>query len=231
MKKILLLSLVILQVCVVSAQNIQFHYDFGRHVYNDEMSERPLFTTTVEMFKPDKWGSTFFFIDMDYKSSGVVMSYWEIVRELKFWEGPLSAHLEYNGGLNYIRNAYLLGSTYTFNSIDFRAGYSLSAMYKYIEKQDLNEPHNFQVTGTWYLHFAKDNICTFTGFADFWREKTYAGDFIFLAEPQFWLHLNKLKGFDDKFNLSIGTELELSNNFAGRDGFYAIPTAAIRWDF
>ena len=231
MKKVLLLLLVMAQVCVVSAQNVQLHYDLGRFVYNGEMSERPLFTTTVEMFKPDKWGSTFFFVDMDYRSSGIQMSYWEIARELKFWKGPLSAHLEYNGGLNYIRNAYLLGATYTFNTVDFRAGYALSAMYKNIQKQDMGEPHNFQVTGTWYLHFAKNNMCTFIGFADFWREKSLAGDFVFLAEPQFWLHLNKLKGFDDKFNLSIGTELELSNNFAGRDGFYAIPTAAIRWAF
>ena len=104
-------------------------------------------------------------------------------------------------------------------------------MYKYIQKHDFDEPHNFQLTGVWYLHFAKSRICSFTGFADFWREKTSNGDFIFLSEPQFWLHLNKLKGFDDKLNLSIGTEVELSYNFAARDGFYAIPTAAIRWDF
>ena len=210
------------------AQNVQLHYDAGRFMY-DELSGRPLFTTTVEMFKTDKWGSTFFFIDMDYKSDGVASAYWEIARELKFWEGPMSAHLEYNGGISYVPNSYLLGATYTYNSKDFSKGLSLSAMYKYIQKID--KPHNYQLTGVWYIHFAKDQICTFTGFADFWREKSSIGDYIFLSEPQFWLHLNKLKGVDDNFKLSIGTEVELGYNFAARDGFYAIPTAAIRWDF
>ena len=228
MKKLLLTFFVSALTMSGFAQNVQLHYDAGRFMY-DELSGRPLFTTTVEMFKPDKWGSTFFFIDMDYKSGGVASAYWEIARELKFWEGPFSAHLEYNGGINYVPNSYLLGPTYTYNSVDFSKGYSLSAMYKYIQKH--NKPHNFQLTGVWYIHFAKDQICTFTGFADFWREKSDIGDYIFLSEPQFWVHLNKLKGFDDNFNLSIGAEVELGCNFAARDGFYAIPTAAIRWDF
>ena len=230
MRKLFLSFFTLALTCVVLAQNIQLHYDLGRFAYNDEMSDRPLFTSTVEMFKPDKWGSTFFFTDMDYESEGISFSYWEIARELKFWKGPLSIHLEYNGGV-YVKNAYLLGSTYTYNNADFSTGYSFSAMYKNIQRHIMNKPHNFQLTGTWYLHFAKNKICTFTGFADFWREKSSAGDFVFLAEPQFWLHLNKLKGFDDKLNLSIGTEVEISNNFAGREGFYAIPTAAIRWEF
>lgn len=242
MKRILLTFLTFMLIGIVSAQNIQLHYDFGRFAYDDDLTGRPLFTSTVEMFKVDKWGSTYFFVDMDYKSTGVASAYWEIARELKFWNGPFSAHVEYNGGLNYIKNAYLLGATYTYNSADFSKGYSFSAMYKYIHKHSVDEysgdelkvteePHNFQLTGTWYLHFAKKRMCTFTGFADFWREKTNNGDFIFLSEPQFWFHLNKLKGVDDNFNLSIGTEVEFSYNFAARDGFYAIPTAAIRWDF
>ena len=242
MKKALLLFFIAIAVCVVNAQNIQIHYDLGRYAYNDDLQGRPLVTSTVEMFKIDKWGSTFFFVDMDYRSTGVDMAYWEIARELKFWKGPLSAHVEYNGGLNYIRNAYLLGPTYTYNSADFSKGFSFSALYKYIQKHSVEkqagdvltiteEPHNFQLTGTWYLRFAKNQICTFTGFADLWREKNVAGDFIFLAEPQLWWHLNKLEGFDDAFKLSLGTEVELSNNFAARDGFYIIPTAAIRWDF
>jgi hypothetical protein len=33
----------------------------------------------------------------------------------------------------------------------------------------------------------------------------------------------------DKFNLSVGSEVELSHNFGGRDGFYAIPTIALKW--
>ncbi|MDR2915412.1 MAG: DUF5020 family protein [Tannerella sp.] len=243
MKKFLPVFFMFAFLCIGNAQNIQLHYDFGRFAYDDDLTGRPLLTSTVEMFKVDKWGSTYFFVDMDYKSTGVASAYWEIARELKFWKGPFSAHVEYNGGLNYIRNSFLLGATYTYNSTDFGKGYSFSAMYKCIQKHSVEEtsgegettiteePNNFQLTGTWYLHFAKNRSCTFTGFADFWREKTVNGDFIFLSEPQFWFHLNKLKGVDDNFNLSIGTEVEFSYNFAARDGFYVIPTAAIRWDF
>lgn len=60
---------------VTCAQNIQLHYDLGRNSL----------TSTVEMFRPDDWGSTFFFVDFDYhwKASG---AYWEISRELCFWQ-------------------------------------------------------------------------------------------------------------------------------------------------
>ena len=93
MKKVLMSLFISALACVVSAQNIQLHYDAGRFVY-DDLGGRPLFTTTVEMFKVDKWGSTYFFVDMDYKSAGINFSYWELARELKFWKGPISAHLE-----------------------------------------------------------------------------------------------------------------------------------------
>jgi hypothetical protein len=53
-------------------------------------------------------------------------------------------------------------------------------------------------------------LCTFSGFADWWREPSAAGDFIFLSEPQFWVNLNKLKDVDDAFGLSIDSEVELS---------------------
>jgi hypothetical protein len=229
MKKILTFVILLCGCLAINAQNIQFHYDSGHWLYND-LDNRPKLTTTVEMFKPDKWGSTFFFVDMDYTSKGVAAAYWEIARELKFWEGPLSAHVEYNGGLQYINNAYLVGPTYTYNSTDFAKGFTLTAMYKYIQKN--SSPNNFQLTGTWYLHFSKQKF-TFSGFADFWREKNPVTnkEFIFLSEPQFWINLNKFDFADDNFNLSVGTEVELSQNFAARKGFYCIPTLAFKWTF
>ena len=136
-----LLGAALLLCAALHAQNVQFHYDFGRAAY-DRLGDRPLWTTTVEMFKPDKWGSTFFFVDMDYKSDGVASAYWEISRELKFWEGPLSAHLEYNGGLPYVKNAYLSGVTYSHDNAGFTRGFTLSALYKYIQKA--NKPNNFR---------------------------------------------------------------------------------------
>ncbi|MFV0544636.1 MAG: DUF5020 family protein [Bacteroides sp.] len=232
MKKLLFAILV--TFCVfssvsVSAQNIQLHYDFGRSLYSNDMKARPLMTSTVEKFQPDQWGSTFFFVDMDYASEGVQSAYWEIARELKFWKGPFSAHIEYNGGVVKgfsINNAYLAGMTYTYNNASFSRGFSLSAMYKYIQKN--SSPNNFQLTGTWYMNMC-DNLLTFSGFADFWREKTPNTTMQFLSEPQFWVNLNRIKGVNEKFNLSVGSEVELSHNFGGRKGFYAIPTLALKW--
>lgn len=233
MKKVLLALLLVCCITGLKAQNIQLHYDFGRNMY-DELGTRPLITTTVEMFKADNWGSTFFFVDMDYTKGGVAGAYWEIARELKFWKAPVSLHVEYNGGLNEyakFNNAYLLGATYSYNSADFTKGVTFTPSYKYIQKH--KSPHNFQLTSTWYVHFASGK-CSFTGFWDLWREQdcnAQGKDLIFIAEPQFWVNLNKFKNVNDKFNLSVGTEWELSQNFGGRDGFYFIPTLALKWSF
>ena len=113
------------------------------------------------------------------------------------------------------------------NNASFSKGFTLTAMYKYIQKSE--KPNNFQLTGTWYIHFAKNGLCTFSGFADWWREETKYGKTIFLSEPQFWVNLNRIKGVNKNFNLSVGSEVELSNNFGGRDGFYVIPTLALKW--
>lgn len=222
----------------ISAQNVQMHYDFGRSLYDKDLSGRPLWTSTVEDFIPDKTGSTYFFIDMDYNNNGVASAYWEISHEFKFKkECPFSFHVEYNGGnvknvaedFN-IRNAYLLGLTYTWNKRDYNAGFSFSTMYKYIQRQYYRSYNNFQLTATWYLNFAKQAM-TFSGFADFWREQNDHGMSIFISEPQIWLNLNKLKGVNKNFNLSVGSETEFSYNFGGRNGFYAIPTLAVKWTF
>ena len=215
----------------VVAQNVQIHYDFGRNAA----------TTTVEMFRPDGGGSTFFFVDMDYtpKVSG---AYWEIAREFCFWQDSkvnwLSVHVEYNGGLNTVagsfNNAILVGLTYSGHSKDWSKTWSLTASYKAIPGTiGLNgerQVNNFQITGVWNLDFF-DHWLSFNGFADFWREaRPWQGtEYIFIAEPQLWVNLNKIKGWD-KINLSLGTEVELSSNFVQK-GFSIMPTIAAKWIF
>ena len=61
MKKFTILLSLFAFVTLLNAQNLQLHYDFGKG--------RQYLTTTVELFKPDKIGSTFFFVDM--KSPGI----------------------------------------------------------------------------------------------------------------------------------------------------------------
>ena len=62
MKKIFSLAIICMAIFgSVQAQNVQLHYDLG-HNLSDDLKNRPSVTTTVEMFKPDRWGSTSFLL-------------------------------------------------------------------------------------------------------------------------------------------------------------------------
>jgi hypothetical protein len=241
-KNILLFSLIFSGMIFfnTAAQNVQLHYDYGK--------DRKMFTTTVEMFKPDKLGSTFFFIDMDYGSEasgidGIDLAYWEISRSFKISKkSNFEPRVEYNGGFgrgqfdddegntvqyNYsINSAWLIGLQYTFASKDFSKILTLQANYKYIK--DKNNAA-FQLTAVWTLNFFKNKL-SLMGFADWWRENNYFGEtgetktnYVFLTEPQIWW--NALEHF------SFGGEFEMSNNFASNEGFMFNPTVAVKWTF
>src|SRR5665647_3529042 len=205
MKKILILFVLFIAASALKAQNVQLHYD------------------------------------MDYGSGdvqGVSLGYFEIARGLKFWKSPFELHVEYNGGFGQfkatpyngayqINDAWLFGGNYTWNTADFSKVFTLQAMYKNIRgKNDMS----FQLTGVWNLQFFKNKV-TLSGFADFWREdnivgvgeNTKATEFVFLSEPQFW--------FNCTDHFSVGSEVELSSNFGGHDGFMVNPTIAAKWKF
>lgn len=228
------------------AQNVQLHYDLGHSLYND-LGNRPSVTTTVEMFKPDTWGSTYLFTDIDYQRDGVAGAYWEIAREFNVTKNKQWAfHVEYNGGLNSdedtwnatrFQHAVLAGGAWNWHSADFSRTFSVQALWKYYFKNRHYgaRPFNgFQLTEVWGIQFAK-GFCTFNGFCDLWYDPSANGKWIVISEPQFWWNLNKFKGWE-KINLSVGTEWELSNNFAWNDKgehnrFYFIPTIAAKWTF
>ncbi|MCK5846258.1 MAG: DUF5020 family protein [Bacteroidales bacterium] len=214
------------------AQNIQLHYDFGK--------DRKYVTTTVEMFKPDKLGNTFFFIDMDYYSggsNGISLAYWEIARVFKTEKMPFGIHAEFDGGFGrfntpsgdigyQINESYLAGIDYSINSADFSKGVSLKVLYKTII--DKNKA-SFQLTAVWYANFFNNKL-TLSGFADFWKEDSdfnFDGDvdaeYIFLSEPQIWYNFNE--------HFSLGSEVELSNNFGNIKGFYVRPTLGMKYTF
>ena len=232
--------------CAVNAQNIQVHYDLGHSLYND-IDKRPSMTTTMEMFKPDRWGSTFACIDLDYQRDGVAGTYWEVAREFnlskdKHW----AAHVEYNGGLSSdeetwqatrFQHAVLAGPAWNWASKDFHRTFSVQLLWKYNFKNRHYQAHAYnsvQLTEVWSTTFA-NGLCTFSGYCDVWYDPNVNGKWIIQSEPQFWFNLNKLKGMDD-VNLSLGSEVELSNNFVWNDRgehnrFYAIPTIAAKWTF
>jgi hypothetical protein len=229
MKKILLCFTMFAFAMLSGAQNIQLLYNTGKDHNN--------LTSTVEMFKPDKLGNTFFFIDFSYGAGeveGVSSAYWEIARAFTIAKSPFGFHVEYNGGIGQwkngeatgaftINNAWLTGLEYGIHSEDFSKGITFQVLYKYI--QDKNNAA-FQLTLVWYLH-AFDYKLSFNGFADFWREDNMFGTtetkYVFMTQPQLWYNFNK------KF--SAGTEIQLSSNFGGVQDFDIMPSAAVRYTF
>lgn len=173
--------------------NLQTFYDFGK--------DRGHFTTTVEGFYGDKWGSTFFFIDHDYNNRDADDkvfapngTYWEIARALNFWQGtalaPLSLHVEYNGGVynTYpINNAFLFGVEYFLHSKDFRNTLTLELLYKNINYAGATRADGtkrasevpLQFTVVWGLKdlFGLTGL-SFSGFADFWWEDHAVAPFL-----------------------------------------------------
>jgi len=234
MKKTVAFLIVLFIVASVKAQNLQVHYDFGK--------DRKYVTSTVEMFKPDKWGSTFFFIDMNYDADNgktISLAYWEIARGIKLGKSPFAAHVEYNGGFGQfkagsgygayqINDAWLAGLDYNINNADFTKGITFQALYKYIK--DKNDA-SFQLTAVWYMHMLNKKV-TFDGFADFWREdnsfinsdaSVSKTKYVFLTEPQIWYNFTE--------NISVGSEIEISSNFSGNKGLMVNPTLAAKWNF
>ncbi len=237
------LSMLVVAIAVsmtAFAQNLQLHYDTRHSLYGDKVSQSNYFTATFEMFKPDKWGQTFMFIDFDFnfdkKSPG--LAYAEIARAFKIGDFPLMPHIEYNGGLGIVKgtnagfsvpSSYLAGAQYPFQLGNFFMGtyvaYKLNAFPK--------NSHDVQWTLTWTSTLANGKV-SLAGFADVWSEDKQFSEqasakgkkIIFLSEPQLWYNVTE--------NFSLGTEVELSYNFVNKfseNKFYAIPTLATKWNF
>ena len=213
MKKIFMMALMAVAALSVNAQDIQLHYDFGRNIYPDQEDGRQKVTITVEQFKADKWGSWYYFVDLDLSRKFFKSAYTEISREFSFGSGsPFAAHVEYDGGLSEAAGSFqqLLYKRY-FKSYDYSRAYNSA-----------------QLTGVWGLNFAQ-NKCTFSGFIDFWRgEKANGhGQLVILTEPQFWYNFTP--------HFSVGSEIEISNNFIYNlyddKTFFINPTLAVKWNF
>ena len=239
MKKILLsVLLFIVSLPMLAQLNVQLHYDFGDAFYGDKLSNRPHLTATVENFKADKWGSTYFFVDLDFGDNTMKSVYAEFSREFNLGKLPIAAHVEYNGGLSgggSYNDAYLAGGAWNWANKDFSKTFSLQLLYKYLANQPSSNKHSWQVTTVWGIHFAK-GFCTFSGYADLWHDNSVSGNLVLSSEPQFWFNLYALDSVDDDFKLSLGTELELSKNLVWpaegiNNKFYAIPTLAVKWQF
>lgn len=233
MKKLLFSGLLAVAALTAQAQNVQLHYDLGRNLYPDEEAGRQKVTMTLEQFKADKWGSWFYFVDVDFSRKFVEGAYTEISRELSIGKKGFAAHVEYDGGLNRFgsfQQSALLGGAWNGHNADFSTTYSVQLMYKRFFKSYnyTNAYHSFQLTGVWSTTFANKK-CTFSGFVDLWRgEKANGhGQLVVLAEPQFWYNATE--------HFSVGTEWEISDNFVyntyNGKTFFVNPTLAVKWNF
>lgn len=211
--------------------NAQLHYIWGNHMYKD-LKDRHELLVTVEHTSFDKWGMNFGFVDLMMGANGMKSAYTELVRELKFWEAPISAHIEYNGGLSSMgsfNNVYLFGPSYAY--VNSKNGLTLSATAMYRHDQKMEKPHNFQFTTTWGWT-SWNRLWTLCGFMDIWTNSmANRSHVVFLTQPQVWFNLNQVVGVSDSFNLSLGTEIQISYNYIAPDKFYIQPTAGIKWTF
>jgi len=241
MKKSIITFLFAITALIANAQSIQLHYDFGHKIYSTEEANRPKMTVTLEHFNIDKFGSWFYFVDLDFSRKYSEAFYAEIAREINLSKSlPIALHVEYNGGtsksMSY-QQAGLIGAAWNGHTADFSKTWSVQLMYKRFFKSYDNTSayHSAQLTGVWGMDFF-DKALRFAGFVDFWRgEKANGhGQLVVLTEPQLWYNLNTLKGLED-FNLSIGTEIEISNNFVynteNDKSFFVNPTLALKWSF
>ncbi len=225
--------------------NLQTFYDFGKN--------RDHFTTTLEGFYNDKWGNTFFFIDYDFNdknskgvNQGVSGSYFEIARCLNFWQNsalaPLSAHIEYNGGVGFGSQNFLAGLDYFVHNQNFSNTFNFKVLYKTFSG-NASSDMPLQFTFVWGMQdLLGVQGLRFSGFVDVWGEnvvnfaecdfahpETIKSDkCVIISEPQLWYNIGRHFGVD---NLHIGTEVEFSLNFAGYHGFYARPCLGTKWIF
>lgn len=255
MKKYLLTSAMSMAfTCVCAQYDVQLHYDLGHNIYSDAENSRQALTATFEFLRPDKLGSTFMFIDLDFHSesdafNGVFGTYCDISRDFNIRplnaNNILTAHFQYTGGHNTMAGSYqqamMVGPAWQWHSNDFSRMFILQLSYKQYFKHLANEAHpSFQVATIWNLNFCQ-GLLSFNGLAEMWygyipkfsnmgkQQKGIA----LLAEPQFWVNLTGRDRLNDK--LSIGTEWELSNNFIwaswGDRTFYINPTIAVKYTF
>lgn len=238
MKKLFLSLVFLLHVFLVCSQNIQLHYDF-RHALHSDVAPRNYLTTTFEMFKPDKWGSTFMFVDLDFNQSrgNIGLAYMEIARDFKLGKSPVMAHIEFNGGVGKdktdygfsLHNAYLAGASYNHTFGPVNVGTYLVYKYNAFEKVS----NDVQWTVTWGTNLL-DNKLTLSGFFDLWTQNkdkiTGKGGkrVVLLTEPQIWYNVTS--------NLAFGSEIEISNNFYDlynkeNNKVYVCPTLAGKWTF
>lgn len=209
------ITLVLALALPILGQNIQLHYEASE--------DRQYPVTTLEMFKPDDYGSTFWFVDMEYDKSALSLAYWEIARYFSLPVNNLSATVQYNDGVATFGNlgkVWLLGLNYYLQIGN--VGLPIDILYR--SAQGADSP-DFQFTTSWLMPFLGDRL-EFAGFLDIWSQDAGSDskDIVILTEPQLWYRIGK--------SFAVGSEVEISHNFIFNETALQFrPTLGVRWEF
>jgi len=261
MKKLsFVLAALLLSSFALKAQNLQIFYDFGEDrkqvTTTFELFKADNWGNTFSFIDLDYTFRGVTDNEGNVHNIGIGGAYMEIARCLNFWQNSkasfFSIQLEYNGGLGTypthnnkdvptlgafsINHSFLAGADFFVHSKNFNSLFNFKVLYKKVLYTGQDVPMQF--TAVWTLNnlFGAKGL-TFNGFADYWWQDQVCTDKnnkevntsgIFLSEPQLWYSIGQLFGCP---NLCIGTEVELSVNFATRSGFWCRPCLGIKWDF
>lgn len=241
MKKLFTTLFAVAIAAAIHAQtNVQLFYDFGSIGTACVNQRTNRVTGTIEHLSFDKYGSNYFFVDLDFgcnpndPTESPFGAYTEISRSFCFWgetkAKDLSLHIEYNGGLGIfkgggysINHAVLAGLEYFLHTEDYRYTLDLQLLYRYDHKLSVTLPMQF--TAVWGMtDLFNCKGLSFLGYIDLYD----AGhQFAFTSEPQLWYNVGQHFGCE---HLHIGTEIELSYNFCG-GGFMCNPCVGLKWQF
>jgi hypothetical protein len=236
MKKIIIFF-IFLTPSALWSQNLQLHYDFGR--------DRKFCTATLEMFKPDSSGFTFWFVDFDFDFPGKPRSmsavYGEISHDFYIpWLKHSAAlkklgfHIEYDDGFTAYKDNERAMRAASYNSV-FLTGFSypvklgkvvITTEWLCRMPRGMDVP-DFQLTLVWFQPVFRNRILI-TGYMDIWsQDKVLHPDhkeLVLQTEPQFWYLVRPWLG--------LGGEVEISRNFpVGPHPWTVNPTLAFRWKF
>ncbi len=216
MKSIIL----VLLLSLLAGQNLQLHYELDQG--------RRYMVSTLEMFRPDDFGATYWFVDVQYDDSGTKsasLAYLELARYFKFPLGnKLQTTVQYNdglflgGGLGQV----WLGGVSTYLNLPILP-LTVDLLYRH---QSGTVSNDIQITTVW-SRTVFDGKISLMGFFDLW---TFANagndgkDWIFLSEPQLWYHLTE--------QAALGGEIHIFYNFpVVSQAWEFYPTLGFKWEF
>ena len=221
-----------------SYTELQLHADWGRQPVDSD-----IWTATFEHFSKWKYGDNFFFLDIegkpDMKTEADAL-YFEYAPRFSLdkifrtkilptkYLGELYGTVQYNDSdRDFINRVWLYGI-----SLDFagQPNFGFSNLH-FLVREEETQDTSYQLTFAWGQPFNLGNWnFSFNGFADYWKDNE---KHVFLTEPQFRLSLSNFFGKDNFLaNVSIGTEIEISKDFFGKDyGWEINPTVFILFPF